>query len=277
MSARPIKLAVTGKGGVGKTTVSALLASMLQKSGRKVIAIDADPDANLLAALGHPKPDSIAPLVELKDLIEERTGAKPGTTGGFFKINPRVEDIPDRYAVTVNGIKVLVAGAVKHGGSGCYCPENAFVRALVTHLLLDKDAALILDMEPGVEHLSRATVESVDQLLVVVEPGRLSVETAHRIQHCAEDIGLTHICAVGNKVQSEADRQFLQKELHHIKLIGCVPYDERLRAADQAGKPLPGASIAADLAVAAIVAALEKGEHTPAHTHPHSKSERHAH
>ena len=129
-----MKLAVTGKGGVGKTTVAALLAYGLQKHGHEVIAIDADPDSNLLACLGYSEPETVCPLVELKSLIEERTGVKPGTTGGMFRLNPFVDDIPESYAVTVNGVKVLVAGAVKKGGSGCYCPENSLLRALVSHL-----------------------------------------------------------------------------------------------------------------------------------------------
>ena len=153
--AHSMKLAVTGKGGVGKTTISALLAKALSDTGRKVIAIDADPNANLLACMGYREAEAVRPLVELNDLIEERTGAAPGTIGGMFKLNPRVDDIPDKCAVNIDGVKVLVAGAVKRGGSGCYCPENAFVRALVSHLLLDQDTALILDMEAGIEHLSR--------------------------------------------------------------------------------------------------------------------------
>lgn len=260
-----IKLAVTGKGGVGKTTLSALLANALAKSGRRVIAIDADPNSNLLSCLGYREAGKVRPLVELSDLIEERTGAKPGTIGGMFKINPRVDDIPDKYAVNMDGLKVVVAGAVKRGGSGCYCPENAFVRALVSHLLLDADTALILDMEAGIEHLSRGTVESVDHLLIVVEPSRQSVDTAFRIRDLAEDIGLHHISVIGNKARSDADRAFLLEALTGIPIVGFLPYDERLREAEVAGKPPFGASQAVDNLVTKIVRAVERTTHSHSH------------
>lgn len=252
------KLAVTGKGGVGKTTITALLANALQKAGRNVLLIDADPNSNLLSCMGYAHPETVPPLIELKELIEERTGVKPGTTGGFYKLNPEVDDIPDKYAVDINGIKVLVAGGIKKGGSGCYCPENAFVRAMVAHLLLDKDATLILDMEAGIEHLSRGTVEDVDRLLVVVEPSQRSVETALRIKTLAADLGLKQISAVANKIQSAADMTFLKQALDGMEFIGSVPFDEKLRAADIAGQPAAGASRAADDAAARIVEALGK-------------------
>ena len=253
-----MKLAVTGKGGVGKTTISALLAKALQDSGRRVLAIDVDPDSNLLAGLGYSQPESVTPLVQLKDLIEERTGVKPGTIGGLFKMNPRVDDIPDQFSVDIAGIKVLVAGAVKKGGSGCYCPENALVRALGSHLLLDKDMALVLDMYAGVEHLGRGTIAAVDRLLVVVEPGRRSVETAGRIKTMAEDLGLDQISAVGNKIRSEADKALLKEALSPIEFVGFVPGEETLREAELRGRSVAGASRSADKAAAEMVAILEK-------------------
>ncbi len=265
-----MKLAITGKGGVGKTTISALLANALAKSGRKVIAIDADPNSNLLSCLGYREAEKVRPLVELGDLIEERTGAKPGTIGGMFKMNPRVDDIPGKYAVNFDGLKVLVAGAVKHGGSGCYCPENAFVRALVTHLLLDDQTALILDMEAGIEHLSRGTVEAVDHLLIVVEPSRQSVDTAFRIRDLAEDIGLHHISVIGNKARTDADRTFLLEALTGIAIVGFLPYDDRLREAEVAGKPPFGVSKPVDDLIAKIVRAVERTTHSHSHEHSHS-------
>ena len=273
------KLAVTGKGGVGKTTLSALLAKALHKAGRQVLAIDADPNSNLLACMGYPQPQSVRPLVELKGLIAERTGAEPGTIGGMFKINPRVEDIPDKYAVDVDGVKVLVAGAVKQGGSGCYCPENAFVRALVSHLLLDPKAALILDMEAGIEHLSRGTVEDVDCLLIVVEPSRRSIETAVRIHALARDLGLQHIGVIGNKVRSDEDRSSLREALPDLEFIGFMPFDEQLRQAERDGRPAPGASPQADALAAKIVRAIERTTHAHSHDEPHlhSHDEPHAH
>ena len=252
-----MKLAVSGKGGVGKTTISALLASALRRSGRAVIAIDVDPDANLLACMGYPEAESVRPLVELKDLIEQRTGVKPGTVGGMFKINPEVADLAQRYGVDVDGVKVLVAGAVKKGGSGCYCPENALVRALVSHVLLDDDTALVLDMEAGVEHLSRGTSGSVDRLLAVVEPGRRSIETALRIKALAADLGLRRINAVGNKIRSRADESFLRENLDGFAFAGFVPYDERIRDAEVGGRPVTGASERVDRAISEIVKAVE--------------------
>lgn len=251
-----MKLAISGKGGVGKTTVSALLAHALRRTGRRVIAVDADPDSNLLACMGYPDPESVRPLVELQDLVEERTGVKPGTTGGMFRLNPRVDDIPAKYAVDVDGVRVLVAGAVKKGGAGCYCPENALVRALVAHLLVEGDAALVLDMEAGVEHLGRGTVAAVDRLLVVADPGRRAVETARRIRALAADIGLTDVGLVGNRIRSPEDEAFLRGALADMEFVGAVPFDEDIVAAERDGRSVASASSAAEGAVSAIVAHL---------------------
>ena len=233
-----MKLAVTGKGGVGKTTLTALLASVLRNEGRQVVAIDADPNASLVACMGHPNPESVRPIVEMKDLIEERTGTKPGTIGGMFRLNPFVEDITEKFAVEIAGIRVLVAGAMKNGGAGCYCPENALLRALVSHLLVEADVALILDMEAGLEHLSRGTVRSVDGLLVVTEPSLRGVETARRIRKLAGDSGLQRMYAVGNKIRPSTDEDFLRKALPEWEFAGCLPYDDGIRRADMAGKPV---------------------------------------
>ena len=167
-----MKLAVTGKGGGGKTTICVLLTRELQRRGGEVIAIDADSNTCLAASMGCAEAERIAPLVTLKSLIEERTGAKPGSSGGVFLLNPFVADIPEKYSVTLDGVKVLVLGGMKKGGAGCYCPENSLLRALVSHVLLERNSALVLDMEAGIEHLSRGTVRAVDGLLVVVEPSR---------------------------------------------------------------------------------------------------------
>lgn len=253
-----MKLAVTGKGGVGKTTVSALLARALQKAGHTVIAIDADPDSNLAASMGYPHPETIRPLVELKDLIEERTGVKPGTTGGMFRLNPFVEDIPEKYAVEIDGIKVLVAGAVKKGGSGCYCPENALVRTLISHLMADKEIALVLDMEAGIEHLSRGTIAAVDHLVIVTEPGRRSIETAERIAHMAAEIGLNRVSVIGNKIRSERDKDFLKETLPDMQFIGFLPYDQAVRDAEIDGKPVAEASANMESLVAEVIRHLEE-------------------
>ena len=265
-----LKLAVTGKGGAGKTTISALMARALHNAGREVLAIDADPNTALLACMGHTPKAPVPPLVELKGLIADRTGVATGATGGFFKINPRVEDIPGKYAVDVDGIKVLVAGAIKHGGAGCYCPENAFVRALVSHVLLDKKNVLVLDMEAGIEHLSRGTVEDVDRLLIVVEPSRSSMETARRINTLALELGLHHISVIGNKIKAEGEKDFLREALSELEFAGFVPFDEKLQQAELAGRPAAGASRAVDEVMGRIVRRIEQETHSHSHSHNHA-------
>jgi len=233
-----MKLAVSGKGGVGKTLLVSLLSKIFAESGYSVLAIDADPNANLAATLGFPEPEKITPISEMKELIEERTGVQPGKTASFFKLNPKVDDIPEKYALERNGIKLMVMGRMKKGGSGCYCPENALLQALVTHLLLARNEVVILDMEAGIEHLGRATAKAVDKLIIVVEPGRRSVETALRISKLAQDIGLPNIAVVGNKIRSQAEREFLISNLPGFKFLGFIPYDQAIVDADLANLPL---------------------------------------
>ena len=177
-----MKIAVTGKGGVGKTLLSAVLAKLFVARNLKVFAIDADPDANLAHTLRFPEPSKIIPLIEMKELIEERTGAKAGSSSPYFKLNPKVDDIPDRYFVKHDGISLAVMGTVRGGGLGCTCPENVFLKALLRDLIVEREEVVILDMEAGIEHLGRGTVESVDRLIIVVEPGIHSIETAKRIR-----------------------------------------------------------------------------------------------
>ncbi len=254
-----MKLAITGKGGVGKTTTSALLAQALQASGHEVVAIDCDPDSNLAACMGYPQADTLQPLVGLKDLIEEKMGVQPGTTGGMFRLNPFVDDIPERYAVNIGGVRVLVAGAVKKGGAGCYCPENSMVRALIAHLLTDAKTDLILDMEAGVEHLSRGTVRSVDALLVVADPSLRAVETALRIRELAGQLGLRQVFGIGNKIRSEKDAQFLAASMPGWEFAGMLPYDDTLRAAEMSGRSVSdGASRETLAAVTGITKFLAK-------------------
>ncbi|HNB51587.1 MAG TPA: AAA family ATPase, partial [Anaerolineales bacterium] len=209
-----MKLAITGKGGVGKTTLTALLAQLYADSGRDVLAVDADPSPCLAGALGFPSPlrAQLRPIVEMDALIEERTGAKPGTVGGFFTLNPRVDDIPERFSVRHRGVRLLEMGAVDIGGSGCICPESAMLKTLFTHLLFRDDEILLLDMYAGVEHLGRATVDFVDAMIVVVEPTRRSLGTAAQIKKLANDIGLKRLFLVGNKVRSEEEAAFLTAE-----------------------------------------------------------------
>ncbi len=231
-----MKIAVSGKGGVGKTTVSAFLSMWLANQGHKVLAIDADPDSNLGTALGVPNARDILPLTHMKELIAERTGAMPGTFGGFFKMNPKVDDLPEKIAVPVReNLKLLVMGGVKKGGGGCVCPENVMLKNLVVHLILGRDEVIIMDMEAGIEHLGRATSAGVDLLLLVVEPGRRSIETAVRIKELAEDINLKRLGVVANKVRSDDDKEFIKKALPGFELVGFLPYDPKIIEADLKG------------------------------------------
>jgi CO dehydrogenase maturation factor len=232
-----MKLAVTGKGGVGKTTVVAGLARVLAERGQKVLAIDVDPASNLATALGFPKGQRLTPIAEMKELIEQRTEAKSGSLGGFFKLNPRVDDLPDKYTLEKDGIRLMVMGTVQKGGGGCVCPENVMVRTLVSHLLLLRGEVVILDMEAGVEHLGRATAQAVDKLIVVVEPGQRSLEVAQKIRRLAADIGLKNIGLVGNKIRKEADQEFLVSHMPDFQFLGFLPYDPRVVEADLAGVP----------------------------------------
>jgi len=237
-----MKIAISGKGGVGKTLFASLLCKTFAESGYSVLAIDADPDSNLAATLGFPHPEKIIPLSEMKTLIEERTGARPGQVGSFFKLNPKVDDLPEKYSVTYNGIRLMVMGKIKRGGSGCYCPENALLGALVTHLLLSRDEIVIIDTEAGIEHLGRATAKAVDKLIVMVEPGRRSIETAYRIDKLARDIGLQNIAIVGNKIRSQSEKEFLISSLPGFELLGFIPYDQALVDADLANRPVVDSS-----------------------------------
>ena len=230
-----MKLAVSGKGGVGKTTFSAILIRTLNAQGKRVLAIDADPDANLAAALGIPDADKIVPIAEMKELIFERTEAQPGTIGGFFKLNPKVDDLPDSLSAKLENIKLMRLGGVKKGGSGCICPESTLLRALMLHIVLARDEVVVMDMEAGIEHLGRATASAVDKLIVVVEPGRRSMDTAGHIKKLASEIGLKNIGLVGNKIRGEKDEEFLKKHLSDFEFLGFIRHDEALIEADLDG------------------------------------------
>ncbi len=235
-----MKLAISGKGGVGKTTLTALLAQAYADVGREVLAVDADPSPCLAGALGFPE-DKLAklkPIAEMDKLIEERTGAKPGTSGGFFTINPRVDDIPERFSVLHRGVRLLEMGSVELGGSGCICPEAAMLKTLFTHLLFREDDMLLLDMYAGVEHLGRATVDFVDAMVIVVEPTRRSLGTARQIKKLANDIGLNRLWLVGNKVRNKDEENFLVTESPGIPILGFLHADMGVQEADRLGIPV---------------------------------------
>lgn len=233
-----MKIAISGKGGVGKTTIAGTLARLYADKEYKVLAIDADPDANLASALGlsDKKVKEIVPLSAMKDLVEERTEAKPGTFGSFFKLNPKVDDIPEKFSFKIHGVKLLVMGPVEIGGSGCICPESALLKNLVKHLLLERDEIVIMDMEAGIEHLGRGTAEAVDALIIVVEPGQRSLQTAKSIYKLAKDIGVKRVFLVGNKIRNEAEARYLKESTKGIPYLGSVSESEKVRRADLEGK-----------------------------------------
>jgi CO dehydrogenase maturation factor len=232
-----MKIAITGKGGVGKTTLTALLAQAYADMNRQVLAVDADPSPCLAGALGFPQElrSNLHPIAEMDELITERTGARPGTIGGFFTLNPRVDDIPERFSVMNRHVRLLEMGSVDIGGSGCICPESAMLKTLFTHLLFRNDDVLLMDMYAGVEHLGRATVDFVDAMLVVVEPTRRSLGTAAQIKKLAADIGLTRLWLVGNKIRNEEEAAFLKAETPSLPILGLLPADLLVQEADRLG------------------------------------------
>jgi CO dehydrogenase maturation factor len=232
-----MKLAITGKGGVGKTTTASLLARVYAAEGKKVIAIDANPDANLATALGISPEEAqgLTPIAELQDLIEERTGAKRGSMGGFFKVNPKVDDIPDKFSIRKGNIQLLVMGTVKKGGSGCLCPEGALLKSLLSHLVLGRSEVVILDMDAGVENLGRGTAKGVNAFLIVVEPGQRSFQTARAISKLAKDLGVAKCYVIGSKTKDEADRQFIKQNLSDFEVLGFINYHPEVADADRLG------------------------------------------
>ncbi len=231
-----MKIAISGKGGVGKTTLSSSLARLWAAEGRRVIAIDADPDANLAIALGADPALAAActPLTQMDDLIEERTGAAPGK-GGMFRLNPDVSDVVDTCGTDIDGVTLLRMGTVERGGSGCMCSEGTFLKAFMRHLLIERTDVAILDMEAGLEHLGRGTAENVDLFVVVVEPGGRAVQTAHAVRSLARDIGVSDVVAVGNRVRDAEDIEFLVGALGDIELLGTLPDSDNIRRADREG------------------------------------------
>lgn len=231
------KVAVAGKGGVGKTTFCSLLAYVLTEDGQTVYAIDADPNPTLGQALGFPEEAlaQVVPVVEMRDLIAERTGSQPGEPAAYFRLNPRVEDIPARFSVAHRGIRLLEMGTVRGAGAGCVCPENSVVRALVTHLLLRERETVLLDLVAGLEHLGRGTAAAVDVMFIVVEPGQRSLTVAADIARLARDLGIPALWAVPNKIRSDEDMTFIRDRLGSLQLAGRLDFDAHVVTADMQG------------------------------------------
>ena len=231
-----MKIAVTGKGGVGKTTFAATLARLYADEGRKVLAADVDPDANLGLALGFDEEtlDSIVPITKMRKLVEERTGAN--SENQFYRINPKVDDIPDTYAKEVNGVKLLVLGTVETGGGGCVCPEHVMLKSILASLTYRKNDVVIMDMEAGLEHLGRGTAANMDQFIVVIEPGARSVQTYRNVKRLASDLGVKRVRVVANKLRGAEDEAFIRGAIPQEDLLGCIHYNPEIMDADQQGK-----------------------------------------
>ncbi len=222
-----MKIAVSGKGGSGKTTVAAGLIKILVEKNKSVVALDCDPDISLGLALDFPQYAKVRPICEMKELIAERTESDPQKPQGFFKINPRVDDIPERFCPRDKGVRLIVMGKVDKPQGGCLCPENTFVRSLIGHLVLRKDEVVVLDMAAGSEHLGRATAKGVDIFLIVVEPSKMSVQTGRHIQELAGGLGISKAFFVGNKIKSADDIEFI-KDSFGKDLIGNISFNKAL-------------------------------------------------
>ena len=231
-----MKVAITGKGGVGKTTLSSTLARLYADEGRTVLAADVDPDANLGLALGltQEQVDEIVPISKMRTLVEERTGANEANK--FFKLNPYVADIPEKYSKDINGVKLLVMGTVDVGGSGCVCPEHVMLKAILSNLSYRKNDVVIMDMEAGLEHLGRGTASNMDQFIVVIEPGARSVQTYRNVKRLASDLGVARVRVVANKVRDQQDEDFIRQSIPAEDLLGVIHYNPEIIDADRQGK-----------------------------------------
>ncbi len=232
-----MKIAIAGKGGVGKTTLAGVMARYLAEEGYTVLTIDADPDANLASALGFPKElvEGVTPLAAMRELVEERTGAKKGIFGGIFKLNPKVDDLPDAYSVTHHGVKLLILGNIPQAEGGCFCPENVLLKGLLHHILVRRDEVVIIDMEAGLEHLTRGSTKHVDVFIIVAEPGQRSIATAQQTRRLAQDLGVKRVYAVGNKVTSAEDRSLIEEGLHEMTFLGHLSFNQKVIEADKRG------------------------------------------
>ncbi|MEW5783656.1 MAG: AAA family ATPase [Bacillota bacterium] len=220
-----LKIAVSGKGGAGKSTLAANLVYCLTKKETPVFAVDADPDANLGLTLGldPEKVLSLRPLCELQEVID----AKNAGGGTFVDLNPDVSDILENYTLRDGLIRFLKMGGIKQGGSSCYCKENSFLNAVLTNVLLDRPEPVVLDMSAGIEHLTRGTARGIQLMLVVVEPTRAGLSTALAVDRLAGELAVPQVFFIGNKTRAPEDRQFLFDALPPERIAGMIPFTEK--------------------------------------------------
>jgi CO dehydrogenase maturation factor len=233
-----LKIAIGGKGGVGKTTICAILAQLFAQDGLDVLTIDSDPNANLAMAFGLEFDKNPEPLIKMKELIAERTGTDKDAIGSYFRLNPNVSDLPEKYWLKINNIKLLVLGAITHAGTGCACPEGAFLKAMLRHTILHRKELVIVDLAAGVEFMGRASVQGIDMLVLVVEPGGRSIETANKMGQMAKELGIKHVGAIANKITEPEQVNLIQSQLGNIKLLGSLHSSRFLQEADMKRKPV---------------------------------------
>ncbi len=243
-----IKIAIGGKGGVGKTTVCAIWAQLFAENGFDVLAIDADPNTTLASAFGIASQQCPEPLIRMKELIAERTGTGKDAVGAYFRLNPKVSDLPEKYWLETNtlkppagGLKLLTLGAITQAGAGCACPEGAFLKALLTHTILQRQELVLVDLAAGVEFMGRASVQGIDAFVAVVEPGGRSIETANNITKMAKELGIGCVGTIANKITEPAQAEVIKSQLKDTVLLGTLQYSRSLQEADLRRAPVFGA------------------------------------
>lgn len=221
-----MKLAISGKGGAGKTTIAAGLIKQFAQQGYQVYAVDADPDTSLGTVLGIPEErlGTLKPIVDMREVIAERTGG----SGAFFSLDPEVDSLLNNYTIRNGNIFFLKMGAVKPGGSDCYCRENSVLNAMVNSLILKHQEMVVLDMSAGIEHLTRGTARGVDFMLIVTEPTLVSIQTALTIKKLAEELGIKRIKFVGNKLRQPKDEEFILRYLPPNDVIGLIHFQTEI-------------------------------------------------
>jgi CO dehydrogenase maturation factor len=227
-----VKIAIGGKGGVGKTTVCAIWAQLFAEGGFDVLAIDADPNSNLALAFGIASEQSPEPLIRMKQLVAERTGTNEDAVGAYFRLNPKVSDLPEKYWLQTNGLKLLVLGAITEAGAGCACPEGAFLKALLRHTILQREEIVFVDLAAGVEFMGRASVQGIDAFVIVVEPGGRSIETTNNLAKMARELGIGYIGAIANKITDPSQIDVIRARLKEVELLGSIYYSKSLQEAD---------------------------------------------